>query len=697
VEIEEAKRRARQGPLLLLARRAFAVLIGLGSTITIAHLVSPRDFGLANMSAVILSFAQVFRDFGLTNAVLRKGKISQSEMSFIFWFNAAMTVALSILIAIISPFAGSFYGEPVVKWVILLSVIGFLFGGLSLQHRSLMNRELRFGEMAMIDSISLLTGFVTTLLLAAIYHNVWAIVIGTVVQSASASVLYVARSRWRPNRPRLDEDFRDLLKFGANSSVFSIAVFFSGNAAPIIIGHVLGSSMLGQFNRAQALFTLPTVNVIQPITQATMPLLTRLRGAPDEYRSAYLGLVRRICTILMPASVLITFGAVPLIHIILGERWHVAGLVLSALAPSLAAVGLGYSIGDLFVTQDRSAELRTLGLVEMVLRLGCIAFAVQFGLIPAAIGFSISTTAVALMRLLVAGRRGPVTSIDQFRAAAPGVPVALGAAIGIGLASLILQRLMASELSQLMLLMTLGSIGAVLVGVAVPASRRSLLDVCYAFGLPQIARKLVGKRPARETETPILPPRQGVGSLLTSVTRGVALGAGTDSVTAPEVQSDATGAPQAPYEAAQASAGTCTIPDRPYQMYYVSGDEPIMAENDLTAPGSRTVPSCPWCGPRTILTVRHDGLGSAALSCTACGCRGPTAEVGSDFAAAEERAIQLWTVRVATLPAVSPTVLERIRTSASLARVVAQRDGTDIFAEVRIADLQEIIKAVTGD
>ena len=494
MEIEEAKRRARKGPLLLLGRRAFAVIIGLLSTITIARLVSPREFGLATMSAVILSFAQVFRDFGLTNAVLRKGTISEAEMSFIFWFNTATTLTLSVLIAASAPFVAAFYGEPVVKWVVLVSVFSFLSGGLALQHRALMNRELRFGEMALIDSAALLIGYLVTLGLALLWHDVWAIVIGTLVQSVTGSVLNITRSGWRPGRPAIHEDVRELLKFGANSSIFSIAVFFSGNAAPLIIGHVLGSSALGHFNRAQALFTIPTVNVIQPITQATMPLLTRLRAVPSEYRASYLSLVTKICVVLMPASVLITFSAVPLTDVLLGRQWHDAGLVLSALAPCLAFVGLGYSIADLFVTQNRSAELRTLGLFEMAIRLLCILSGVHFGLVPAAIGFSISTTIIALLRMSVAGRNGPVTTPDQVRAALPGIPLGIGALLGVGLADLTIREFSLGQLPALALLLSIGLLVALIAGSSVRASRRALVELSGMFGAHKVRDLLMRRR-----------------------------------------------------------------------------------------------------------------------------------------------------------------------------------------------------------
>ena len=150
MDIEEAKRRAKAGPAILMIRRGFAIAVAFVSTITIARLVAPSAYGLANMSVVIFAFAAIFRDFGLTNAILRKGHISQSELSLIFWFNAAMTALLTVIVALASPFVARFYHEPIVQWVILVSLIGFLASGMTMQHRAIINRDLRFTALSVV-------------------------------------------------------------------------------------------------------------------------------------------------------------------------------------------------------------------------------------------------------------------------------------------------------------------------------------------------------------------------------------------------------------------------------------------------------------------------------------------------------------------------------------------------------------------
>jgi PST family polysaccharide transporter len=437
------------------------------------------------MSTVIFAFAEIFRDFGLTNAVLRKGSISQSELSLIFWFNAAATVALCAVIAAISPGAAVFYHEPIVQWVMLTSLIGFLATGVTLQHRAIVSRDLRFVAIAITDTICSIAGLVVTLALAVLWRDVWAIVWGTVIQALLSATIYVKLSNWRPQRFKRTEELASLLRFGGNTSVYSISVFVSQNISSILIGHLMGSSNLGQYNRAQALLNLPTANLIQPITQAAAPLMARLRPYPEEYRAAYLGMVRRLCAFLVPMAAALTIASVPLVEAILGKEWQLAGYTLMALSPVLAVLGLLYSVSDLFVTQDRSNEMRNLGLAEMTIRVGTIFVGLRFGLIGAAAAFTVATTIVGIIRIFVAGRSGPVTARDQFSQILPSLPLTAGAAIG-GLAARMLLPLHSSGLTAVAAL-TSAAVFAMIIGLAFRSSRAAILDLAEMFGSRKVA------------------------------------------------------------------------------------------------------------------------------------------------------------------------------------------------------------------
>ncbi|HKX64524.1 MAG TPA: oligosaccharide flippase family protein, partial [Rhizomicrobium sp.] len=138
----------------MLLRRAYAALVSFLTAVVMPHFLAPEAYGLAAMSAVLFTLGDMFKDFGMTSALMRRGTISQEEVSFLFWFNLLTTLVLAALLAASSPFVATFFHQPIVAKVILLSLIGFVLTGISLQHRMLLSRDLRFTELAVIDSVA---------------------------------------------------------------------------------------------------------------------------------------------------------------------------------------------------------------------------------------------------------------------------------------------------------------------------------------------------------------------------------------------------------------------------------------------------------------------------------------------------------------------------------------------------------------
>lgn len=476
LSVEEIQRRARRGPLLMFARRGSALVISLLSTITIARLLSPREFGLAAMSFVIMSFIQLFRDFGFSNAILRKGSISEDELSFVFWLNAFITVILTVVVLIFARPISNFYHEPLVANVISVSMVSFIISGLAFQHNALVKRELRFDAAAAIEVGSLLFGYLVGLSLAYIRRDVWAIVWMNIVQSVSVALWSIVLTRWRPGPFRRISGIKDLFAFGVNSTAFSVLNFFSRNSGTLIIGHLLGPVSLGLFNRANVLFQIPLNNILQPLAQAALPVMVRLRPYPDLYAETYLGLVRRLCIALVPASVILTCGSKPLVIALLGSKWDGAGIALTALAPALAGYGLVWPTSDLLISQNRSKELRTSGVWDMAFRVGGALIGIPWGYQGVALGISVGTLLTVPVRVRQAGRTGPVSVGAQLHAFLPSLPLGLGAAAGSLSALFLLQTLQFQAFLAFMTIALAGLAGGLIFGIAVPSSKAAMVE-----------------------------------------------------------------------------------------------------------------------------------------------------------------------------------------------------------------------------
>ncbi len=489
VDIGEARRRAERGPLILVIRRFVLIAVSFITLSVLSRLLTPEAFGLSTMAAVILTFGNTIREFGLTKAVMRNAEIDQAEVSFVFWLNLAITVAVVGAIVLASPFVADFYNEPIIQWIVIFSAVGLLVRGAGMQHRSMIHRELRFGTLGTIDVIAVVAALFVAVTVAIIRQDVWAIVAGTVTQSVTEGILCFVLSTWKPDKFAVPKNVKSILGFGFNTLIFSMSNFLSNNISLLLIGRYLGAASLGHFNRAHNLFLIQTSNIIQPITQSALPLLSRLKEQPADYRAAYIGVVSRISLVLMPVAAILCVAPVPITLSILGDQWEEAGIVLGVLAPSLFALPFGYPTGDVLFTQDRTKALRTIGIVEAVVRIGLIVPAINYGIVAVAIAFTVGMIITSIYRMILVGSRGPVNIMDQVKATSVGVVPAMAAAAAALTAVYFLPVDEHSKWTISGAVITGGLGAAFLAILAIRPCRLAFWDLLKNFGLGGLVRK----------------------------------------------------------------------------------------------------------------------------------------------------------------------------------------------------------------
>src|SRR5499425_931591 len=121
------------------------------AAVILARLLAPEDFGLVAIVTVLTSFAPLLIDFGLGDATAQRSKITQSQVSSLFWLSSAIGLAIAVVVAACSPLIGWLYREPRLEAIALYSAITFVLFGVSNQHLALLRRTMQFGTIAKIQ------------------------------------------------------------------------------------------------------------------------------------------------------------------------------------------------------------------------------------------------------------------------------------------------------------------------------------------------------------------------------------------------------------------------------------------------------------------------------------------------------------------------------------------------------------------
>src|SRR5262245_52096727 len=157
--------RTVRGGAVTIITQGIKFVLGIATTIVLARLLTPEDYGLIGMVVVVTGFVAMFKDLGLSNATIQRAEINSEQISTLFWINVALSIAIMLLTAGLAPAVSWFYGDARLTAITIVYATGFLFGGLTVQHEALLRRQMRFTALAVKDMVSLIAGIITALVL----------------------------------------------------------------------------------------------------------------------------------------------------------------------------------------------------------------------------------------------------------------------------------------------------------------------------------------------------------------------------------------------------------------------------------------------------------------------------------------------------------------------------------------------------
>lgn len=381
----------------------------LGGTVVLARLLTPADYGLIGMVAVITGFAGMFNAFGLSEATVQARTISEPQTSALFWVNAGVSLGLTLCVLAAAPLVAIFYHQPKLVAVTAALALSLVISGVAVQHDALLNRHMRFTSLALVSVVSqvVTTGVAIGLALGGVGY--WALVGGPLAGSLASTLFTFYLCPWIPGRPRRRTGAGAMLKFGAHVTGFEFVNYFSRNLDNMLIGRYIGAAPLGLYAKAYQLFMLPITQIRAPVTQVGMPVLSSLRSQPLRYVRYYQRLTDILATLIMPLTTFAFVEADFLIRVMLGSQWMGAVVLFRILAVAGLVQGIASTRGLVLLTHGYSARYLRWGAANAVGMIVAFVIGLQFGVVGVAAAYAIANYVILIPSLYYCFHGTPVT------------------------------------------------------------------------------------------------------------------------------------------------------------------------------------------------------------------------------------------------------------------------------------------------
>jgi O-antigen/teichoic acid export membrane protein len=387
-EASELKRKSVRGGAAIVLNQGVVMGLQIVTTIVLARLLSPADYGLQAMVLTLTGFFSLFRDAGLSVASVQRETLSREQVSTLFWINQAIGVSLMIVVAASAPLVAAFYKDPRLYWITIASATIFFLHSLSIQHRALLDRAMRITTSVKIDILACTIGAAVAIVMAALGYGYWALICQNIALPLVGTLAVWIAMPWMPGKPRWTPELRSMVRFGSTVTLNSFIVYVAYNAEKVLLGRYWGSAPLGLYGRAYQLTNLPVQQLTGSMGSVAFPMLSRLQGDPVRLQRSHLKVHSLVVSLTVPVVITCALFADEIVRLMLGPKWNGAAPIVRYLAPTMLVFALLNPFSWFLRATGRVARSLKAALVICPVVIVGVAVGLHWGPTGVAIGYS---------------------------------------------------------------------------------------------------------------------------------------------------------------------------------------------------------------------------------------------------------------------------------------------------------------------
>jgi PST family polysaccharide transporter len=401
------------GGLATVGAKIATTVVSVIATMFLARIIDPADFGLLGKVTALTGIVVLVGDLGLSLATIQSKTINQAQLSAFFCINVLVGLCLAIFMCSCAPLIALFYSDNRVQMLTCVLALNVLLGSLAIQHTAVLQREMRFAEIAIIQIVAVALAAVIAITIAS-RLGYWALLIQIVATTLFKTSGVWWRSDFRPDLRFFGTGIRNQLKMGGNLTASKFVNYFSRNADNILIAKIWGEESVAYYSKAYSLLLMPLSQLAGPMSSVAVPALSRLQDKPDEYRAFF----RRGVGIAMMLQIPITFFAAiagrEIILTLLGPKWLASIPIFYGLVPCLLASSTSPASVWVVMSTGQTARYLKIVIANSIVVVAGFCCSVSYGVEAMAWTFSIIACLLRIPTIFFVFKTAPVELSDFF-------------------------------------------------------------------------------------------------------------------------------------------------------------------------------------------------------------------------------------------------------------------------------------------
>jgi len=413
--VTDIKARVIRGSIWISIARGTTNLLSALSTIVLARLLLPTDFGLVALAVSMLVVLDAFTELSISQSLIHTKEPTPDHYNTAWSLGLARGLAIGVGFGLAAPFAASAYGEPRLEEVMYALAISAFVGELRNPKLVMFQKQLRFHQQAILGIAQTLMNVLVSIAVAALFRSYWALIAGMLAGQFTAVVLSYTIVPFRPSLSC--KHFSELWRFSVWVSLGQIVNTLNYRFDHLLVGTFLGRAELGLYHVGNRLAVMPGRELVRPLTGTLFPAFRLAADDPERLRRAYRRVQGVVTAIALPASIGFGLIADPLVRLALGENWIGAIPVVQLVAAIYSIDTFGSLVTPLGMAKGETRQLFMRTLQKLAIRVPLIVGGLVFGgFMGLLYGRMIAGAAGIVVDMATIDRLAGISLFEQFRA-----------------------------------------------------------------------------------------------------------------------------------------------------------------------------------------------------------------------------------------------------------------------------------------
>jgi lipopolysaccharide exporter len=392
------------------------------TTLVLARLVAPSDFGLLALATLATNFLSWIADMGFSGTLVLRQDLDLRGKGTLLTLMALTGVGAGLLTVALAPLAAQVFHTPRLTGVLAVIAVLLPLGSIAGFWEALLQRELAFRRrFAGLMTQSVVASMVS-IPLAALGYGVWSLVWGQIAGMLAIGVVLAALAPYRVP-PAFDRALaRSAFRTGRGFLGQGLAMYVRQNVDTVAVGAAFGPRRLGYYSMAYRFGDLLYWTIAHPVAKVTFPSFAKSNYEGEDIRPTFLNVLGMIALVSCPIGIILSAAAEPFTRAVFGDRWLPMVGPLAIIGLWAAVRQIDQTIGWLLNSVDRAGALAWLSVFILVpLIVGCIV-AVSVGQLTAVAMVPLADTLLSAAISSALARRFVGLSFgDMWRAIRPAV------------------------------------------------------------------------------------------------------------------------------------------------------------------------------------------------------------------------------------------------------------------------------------